>query len=107
MGRLPALMVTMEEMKKDPALREGGRGARKVVVTERRPATETEADEIWWAPPAVSGPCPVLSMANTEVAYFTHAAPQDRHLHRQATEMYMVLEGEMVLEVEGALYRLS
>ena len=106
MERLPALIVPLEAVKNDGALREGGRGARKIVVTARIPATEIEACDVMWTPPADSGPCTVQLMKDTEVAYFTQAAPQDRHFHKLATEMYMVIEGEMVIEVEGGLYRL-
>ena len=106
MERLPALIVPLDAVKNDGALREGGRGARKIVVTARIPATETEACEVIWTPPSGHDPCAVQLMKDTEVAYFTQAAPQDSHLHKLATEMYMVIEGEMVIEVEGSPYRL-
>jgi quercetin dioxygenase-like cupin family protein len=43
-------------------------------------------------------------MKDTEVAVFSQRALQDRHYHRLGTEMYMVLEGRMEIEVAGKNY---
>ena len=40
-------------------------------------------------------------MPSTEIAVFTNVAPQDRHYHLRGTEIYTVLEGEMVIDIEG------
>lgn len=103
----PALFVTLEAVKRDGALQPGGRGARKILVTEIYTSKETEASEVLWNPPADAGKCPVRVTNDTEVAVFTHAASQDRHYHERGTEMYMVLEGRMVIEVEGVDHTLS
>lgn len=44
--------------------------------------------------------CPVFvsSGAKYEVALFTHDAEQTRHFHKQGTEIYTVLEGEMAID---------
>jgi mannose-6-phosphate isomerase-like protein (cupin superfamily) len=106
MTQLPALLIKLESVKRDAALEPGNRGARKIVVTELYPAKESEADNVEWNPPINSGKCPVQVTNNIEVAVFTHSVPQDRHLHKVGTEMYMVLEGEMKIEVEGQDYTL-
>lgn len=100
------LLVRLEAVKRDAALARGGRGARKLLVTELYAAAESEAAEVEWGPPAGSGKCPVQVTSNVEVAVFTQDASQERHFHRAATEIYTVLEGEMRIEVEGVDYRL-
>lgn len=100
------LLVTLESVKRDAALAPGGRGARKILVTDLYPARESEAEQVEWNPPTGAEKCPVQVTSNVEVAVFTHDATQDRHLHKTGTEIYTVLEGEMWIEVEGEDYRL-
>lgn len=100
----PALLVKLDSLKRDVSFAPGNRGARKILVTELYPAAEYETRQVEWTPPAVSEKCPVQVTPNIEVAVFTQQAPQDRHLHKLGTEMYMVLEGEMKIEVEGQEY---
>ncbi|MFP4056218.1 MAG: cupin domain-containing protein [Candidatus Brocadiia bacterium] len=107
MSRPPVLLVRRDALRGDPALQPGARGARKLLVTALRPETEAEATESEWRPPAAHGRCPVQAMPRTELALFTHAAAQDRHVHLRGTEIYTVLEGEMGLEVAGREYRLA
>ena len=76
-------------------------------MTEIYPDKEEAANGILWNPPAASGKCPVQVMSDTEMACFTHHASQDRHYHKVATEIYMVLEGSMNVEVEGEVYSLA
>ena len=92
-------------MKQDPALQPGGRGDRKVLVTELYPRTEEEATKVVWR--AGSLKCPVQLMSDTECAVFSHQAHQDRHFHKQSTEIYMLLEGKMNIEVEGEAFELA
>ena len=107
MKKPPAMIVTLKEAKSDPALLPGGRGARKLVVTEIYPDKEKTADVILWKPPGEFDKSPVRIMKDTEVAIFTHHASQDRHYHKLGTEIYMVLEGRMTIEVEGTDYSLT
>ena len=81
------LVVKLESVKKDAALAPGGRGARKILVTELYAATESETEQIEWNPPAGAEKCPVQVTGNIEVAVFTHHAAQDRHFHKLGTEM--------------------
>ena len=107
MKRPAALVVTLDAVKKDAAFKPGGRGARKLLVTQLYPETEREATEVHWSPPAAGERCPVQVTENTESAVFTEQASQDRHYHRKATEIYLVVEGEMTIEVEGDDYTLA
>ncbi|HKG23905.1 MAG TPA: cupin domain-containing protein [Blastocatellia bacterium] len=107
MKSLPALLVTRDALERDPALRQGGRGDRKILVTGLFAGTESEAADIEWSPPSGSDKSPVQLTARTEVAVFNRAARQDRHFHEAATEIYMVMEGSMVIEVEGLDYCLK
>jgi mannose-6-phosphate isomerase-like protein (cupin superfamily) len=104
---LPALYIKLDALRDDPALQPGRRGARKLLVTELYGAKEEEASDAVWSPPRGAAKCPVQVMPDTELAVFTHLASQDRHWHEQGTEIYMVIEGEMIIEVEGVDYPLS
>ncbi|HEX5731611.1 MAG TPA: cupin domain-containing protein [Blastocatellia bacterium] len=106
MKRPAALVIRLDAVKKDAALDPEGRGARKLLVTELYSETEQEATEVLWSPPEGAQRCPVQVTADTELAVFTEQAAQDRHYHREATEIYMVVEGEMTIEVEGRQYAL-
>lgn len=103
---LPALIVTKTALKCDPALSPGARGARKILVTQLYSSTEEEAGTLTWQSPAAGSKCPVQVMADTEVAVFNQFASQERHCHRSATEMYMVLEGKMTIEFSDGEYLL-
>jgi quercetin dioxygenase-like cupin family protein len=46
-------------------------------------------------------------MEDTEMAYFTRDARQQRHWHQSATEIYEVLEGRMQVEVDGISHQLE
>jgi mannose-6-phosphate isomerase-like protein (cupin superfamily) len=97
-----AFWVTLAENKRDPAL--AMRGDRKLLVTEVYADKEAAATEIYWRPGV---PCPVQQMKDTESAIFTQAAKQTRHWHKIATEIYLLLEGVMTIEVEGSEYCLQ
>lgn len=107
MERLPALFVRLDEVRKDPVLQAGRRGARKLLVTKLYESKEKEACDTVWSPPQGPDKCSVQLMPDSEIAVFTHLASQDRHYHKKGTEIYMVLEGEMTIEVEGVNYPLS
>ncbi|KAF0145311.1 MAG: hypothetical protein FD156_1142 [Nitrospirae bacterium] len=100
-----ALLVTLEETMRDSALQT--RGDRKLLVTELYATKEEEATEVIWSHAALSGKCPVQLMKDTESAVFTQVAKQTRHLHRIGTEIYFLVRGTMVIEIEGAGYRLK
>lgn len=100
----PALLVTLEVTKQDPALQT--RGDRKVLVTDMRPDSEQEADAVLWRASSSPAKCPVVTMRDTELAIFTERAKQTRHCHKIGTEIYTLLEGEMTMEVDGKLYTL-
>lgn len=104
---VPALFASLQSINADPALAPGARGARKLVVTEYFAGKEIPATNTVWIPPAVGAPCEVLKMEDTEIAHFTERAGQDRHFHKVGTEIYMVLEGAMTIEVDGTNYTLS
>lgn len=100
----PALLVTLEAKKLDPSLQT--RGDRKVLVTNMRTDSEQEASAALWRAPSPPAKCPVLPMRDTELAIFTERAKQTRHCHKIGTEIYTLLEGELTMEVDGALYTL-
>jgi len=100
-----ALLVTLEETKRDPALQT--RGDRKLLVTEVYTAKEEVATEIAWSHTTASGKCPVQLMKDTESAVFSQVAKQTRHRHRIGTEIYFLLQGTMTINIEGTEYRLK
>lgn len=102
-----AFLVKHSDLARDPALATGARGARKLVVTDLFEAKEFKAADVLWEPPAVGEKCPVHVMADSEVAVFNHRAVQDRHYHKVGTEIYAVLQGRMVIDVDGTDYSLA
>ena len=98
------LHIQLDQVKQDPALSPGKRGARKIIVTEIFKGKEQEATNDIWMPGDV---CPVLRMSNVEMAVFNEQADQDRHYHKEGTEIYDVIEGEVSIEVEGKTYLLK
>ena len=100
-----ALLISLDAVKQDHALQH--RGARKILVTGRYPASEAENSKILWRPPATSEKCAVQTNADIELAVFNNRASQDRHYHESGTEIYTVLEGIMHIEIEAAACTLS
>jgi len=98
------LHIQLGQVKQDPALAPGKRGARKLIVTEILKGKEHEATSDIWVP---ADECPVLHMSNTEMAIFNEQANQDRHYHKEGTEIYETIEGEVNIEVEGKIYLLK
>lgn len=103
----PALRIRRRTVRSDPALAREARGARKVVVAQARPESETALQEVDWLPPAEGAACPVLEALDLEIAIFNEGAIQDRHYHVRGTEIYTVLEGRLRIEVEGAIHFLE
>lgn len=107
MNEIPSLYISLDAVKSDPALAPGARGARKLLVTEIYTQKERPANQPIWEPPDGESLCPVQPTKDTEVAIFNERAAQDRHLHRVGTEIYIVLDGVMIIEVEDLPYRLE
>jgi len=107
MKKTDSLLITKEALKKDSNLKAGSRGARKILVTKIYENKEYPCETNVWLPPVGDEKCPVQIMNDTEVAVFNQNASQDRHYHKMGTEMYMVLEGIMKIEVEGEIYSLE
>jgi mannose-6-phosphate isomerase-like protein (cupin superfamily) len=106
MKHSPAFVVTKKAIKSDPALAKGARGLRKLIVTQLRENTECRADNIIWNPPKFGNKCEVQFIPNTEISFFNQWASQDRHYHKKGTEIYSVVEGEMLIEVEEVNHQL-
>ena len=100
------LHIALDQVKQDLALSSVKRSARKLIVTDILKGKEQEAINDIWYPPPPGQECPVLRMNNAEMAVFNHEADQDRHYHKESTEIYETIEGEVVLEVEGKTYHL-
>lgn len=100
----PALIVARREWQRDPGLEQ--RGYRKILVSRLYPQ-EIEAGEVCWTAPVAGQPCPVLVQPGCELAIFDETARQDRHYHKLGTETYLVISGQMGMEVEGREYALD
>jgi mannose-6-phosphate isomerase-like protein (cupin superfamily) len=98
-----SLFVRLAQIKTDPALQPDARGARKLAVT-RMYDRETPAVDPCWAPPDTGRRCPVLQLPATEMAVFNQDAAQQRHYHKQATEIYVVVAGAMAIEIDAATH---
>jgi mannose-6-phosphate isomerase-like protein (cupin superfamily) len=97
----------MQDLALDPALEKGGRGARKVLVTDLYEETEEKARQVRWWPPVDGDKCPVQLTEDLEIGFFTEDAPQDRHCHERGTEIYWLLRGQVEIEVAGEDYCLA
>jgi len=98
-------LIRREDLKKDPAFQFGARGAKKVLVTEIYPDKEQEVC-LSESPLDSCGKVPVQIMKDSEIAFFNQNAGQDKHYHKEATEIYTVLEGEMDIIIQGQEYTL-
>jgi len=107
MSKIPALLIRLDSVKRDPALDSKGRGERKILVTEIYSESEVESTSTVWKAGNNGVATPVQVMADIEMAVFTHRAAQTRHFHKLGTEIYTVLEGAMIIEVEGIEYALK
>lgn len=101
------LKISHDAIVKDIVLQAGNRGARKVLVTKLISDSEEMAQEVIWHPPKATQKCPVQVMTDTELAHFNQEAPRDRHYHKLATEIYMVIEGTMHINVDAEDHSLS
>ena len=101
------LLVRLAQIKKDPALQPSARGARKLAVTQIYDRIETPAGNPGWEPPDNGSPCPVLPLPAAEVAVFNQGAAQQRHYHKQASEIYVVVEGTMAIEIDETTHSLK
>jgi mannose-6-phosphate isomerase-like protein (cupin superfamily) len=107
MKKKDSLLITKDSLKNDVQLKTGSRGERKIIVTEIYEKTEYPCETDQWLPPMGNEKCPVQIMQDTELAVFNQHASQDRHYHKLGTEMYMVLQGIMKMEVEDKTYLLQ
>lgn len=105
--RPPFLLFPFKNVIDDPALKQQGPGFRKQLVTEIHPDGETHPGRSYWQTPTEGQKCQVLQMNDTEVSVFNHRAPQDRHYHKMGTEMYILVEGEMTICIEGRDYHME
>jgi quercetin dioxygenase-like cupin family protein len=103
---ISALFIALSAIKQDPLLKAQSRGVRKLLVTEIFTSKENLAQQETWQAPQNNEKCPVLLTKDFEMSVFNKSAKQDRHYHKIATEIYLVIEGQMIIEVEGQDYLL-
>jgi len=103
---LNGVLFIKDTVAADPALQPGERGARKHVVHTLHDGERLTTGHVW-APPFEGGECPVIVADTWRMASFTEVADQDRHFHRRATEIYIVLSGKMRIEVDNRVYFLN
>jgi mannose-6-phosphate isomerase-like protein (cupin superfamily) len=103
--KMDAVVFRLDDVKRDAAL--DTCGDRKQIVTQVYPDIEKPIEKPEWKAAQLPEKCPVLVMEDTESAVFTEKAKQDRHCHSLGTEIYIVLEGLMKIEVNHVLYELS
>jgi len=107
---LPAVLVSLPVIKAAIAERTGflgERGDQKVAITYQYPGREQLAT-VRWQPLAPSGNkhyC--VTPHRVDIAAFTQRAPQKRHYHQRAIELYRVLEGLMTIVISGDRYSVS
>jgi mannose-6-phosphate isomerase-like protein (cupin superfamily) len=102
------IVLRKHVVKRDWKLAVPGNNGRKVLVNRIREHRERPIEDPEWAPePDGAGRTPVLETGagGLEVATCTERAAQDRHMHRESTEIYTVLEGRLAIYLndEGPL----
>jgi mannose-6-phosphate isomerase-like protein (cupin superfamily) len=105
----PAVLVTKASLNTARANHQGrfgSRGGQKILVIKQWPQ-EAPLTAAAWNTLDEQGSRPVLVTQNIEFAVFDERAPQDRHHHKLATELYTVIEGTLHIEVENELYALA
>lgn len=107
MSKPKAFLVTWDSVKMDSVFEPGKRGARKLLVTELYEDKEEQATDPIWKHSGEHERSQVWLMKDTEVAVFNNYASQDSHYHRDGTEIYEVIEGKMMIEVEREVYELG
>ncbi len=90
-GHRSPLLVRLADIKRDSRFLQKGSNGRKVCVTEMYPKTERSPKGLLWTP----GDVIEVGEGGAEISYVNDGAGQDRHLHRKATEEFLVVEGSM------------
>ncbi len=98
-NKLPYLFLSKKAVKGDPWIYRNGNNGRKVLVNEIRPSTERPIRSPQWRLGGKRSPVLEVGCGGVEVATFTHNSKQDCHKHLICTEIYTVLEGEMIIRL--------
>ena len=105
MNKTNTYYISLDTVKKDMAHQGAKRGERKWVVTDLYETSEIIANVPEIHPPKANEKCPVVLSKDTEIAIFNQNAIQNRHFHKECTEIYLPIEGEIIIEVEDVEYR--
>jgi quercetin dioxygenase-like cupin family protein len=103
----PVFIIPIKSIEDDNQLQKEGAGSRKLLVTELWDSIEETTTKCHWLPPNEGEMNQVLQTTNIELGVFTHRASEDRHFHKQGTEIYSVLDGEMNIKVNDDVYTLQ
>jgi mannose-6-phosphate isomerase-like protein (cupin superfamily) len=107
--RLPAVHVSRPVIKSAIAAEIGylgSKGDQKILITHQPPLTQ-RLGQVLWKPLAPNGKRHCQVTKNIDLAVFNEHAPQQQHAHEKQTEVYIVVQGLMKIEIESVPFELS
>ncbi len=99
----PYVLVRKAEAEADSRLLEDENPSRKIFAIKRRSDRSDPLNSRIWHPPAKGESSKILETGSggLEVGIFNQKSKQSCHEHKEATEIYQVLEGDMQIVVDG------
>ena len=94
--QIPCLKILREQIAADPSL--ANRGVRRYTCCELSEGQETPQEITWKAD------SPALLTAEFQLTLFNQKSPQDRHHHLTSYEIFIVMSGEMNIEVREEIH---
>lgn len=106
---LPYIWVRRLDAVADQRMRQEGNSGRRVVALRMMPEYSVPLTSCRWQPPLKGAKSSIFESGSQcfEVSTFNQFTTQDRHYHKEATEIYIVLEGQMSILVEGDIIALD
>ena len=102
---LPYIWVRKSDAEADSRMREKGNKGRRVVALELIPEFSHPLETCRWQPPLKGAKSWIFESGDKcfEASTFNHLTKQDRHFHKEATEIYTVLDGQMSIKIKDDL----
>ena len=99
---LPYVWVRKLDAQADQRMREQGNAGRRVVALKLMPGYSLPLKSCRWQPPLKDSKSWIVESGakRFEVSTFNQLTKQYRHYHKEATEIYTVLEGQMTIWVK-------
>ena len=102
------VIIRKEKAASDERLSKPNKNGRKILANKIRPDKSLPIQKPEWDPPKPGEKSQILETGRggLEVATFNEKTSQKPHKHLIATEIYIVLAGEMQIRIEGKIVNL-